>query len=183
MVIGERQDILAEFHAFCELPENRDKLFELIDGERVQKMASFKPSQIAMRIGYYFNASVIPSGIGYITGADGSYILSEKDEFMPDVAYISKQRLPHPPEREVLGAPDLAVEVKSPSDSKRQMRLKAEAYLRFGTQLVWLVFADEKVIEVYVPEQDVMVFTIEDTLDGGAVLPGFKLAVKDIFPE
>ena len=183
MVIHERRYTLDEFHAFAELPENRDRLFELINGEIVEKMASFTPSRIAMGIGTFLNNHVIPRDLGYVTGADGSYILSPDYEFMPDVGYISKERLPQEPEREVQGAPDLAVEVKSPTDSKRGMRQKAEDYLRFGTKLVWLVFPEEKRVEVYEPDQDVREYGIDDTLDSGDVLPGFTLAVREIFPQ
>ncbi|NWG17273.1 MAG: Uma2 family endonuclease, partial [Chloroflexi bacterium] len=77
---------------------------------------------------------------------------------------------------------DLAVEVKSPTDSKRELRQKAEAYLRFGTKIVWLVFPDEQRVEVYVPDDDVREFDMNGTLDGGEVLPGFALPVSQIFP-
>ena len=179
MVIQEQRYTLAEFHTFSELPENRNRLFELINGEIVEKAASFTPSKLAMRIGRFIGN--FADEIGYVTGADGSYILSEDYEFMPDVGYISKARLPQAPEREVHGPPDLAVEVKSPTDSKRALRQKAEDYLRFGTKMVWLVFPDEQQLEVYVPGQDVQEYGIDDILSGGDVLPGFSLPVRDIF--
>ena len=181
MAVQEKRYTLAEFHAFSELPENKNRLLELINGESVEIVASFKPSKTAMRIGRFIGN--FADEIGYITGADGSYILSPEHEFMPDVGYILKARLPHEPERQVQGPPDLAVEVKSPTDSKREMRQKAEDYLRFDTKMVWLVFPDERRVEVYVLDQDVQEFGIDDTLDGGEVLPGFKLPVRDIFPE
>jgi Uma2 family endonuclease len=180
MVVGQKHYTLAEFHAFCELPENKNRLLELVGGEIVEKVASFTPSKVAMRIGRFIGN--FADSIGYITGADGSYMLAEGYELMPDVGYISKLRLPEEPERQVKGPPDLAVEVKSPSDSKRELRLKAEDYLRFGTQIVWLVFPEEQRVEIYVPNQDVRELSINDSLDGGDVLPGFTLAVKDIFP-
>lgn len=181
MAVQEKRYTLAEFHAFSELPENKNRLLELINGEIVEKVASFTPSKIAMRIGRFIGNFADP--IGYITGADGSYILSPEHEFMPDVGYISKARLPHEPERQVQGPPDLAVEVKSPTDSKREMRQKAEDYLRFDTKMVWLVFPDERRVEVYVLDEDVQEFGIDDMLDGGDVLPGFSLPVRDIFPD
>ncbi len=77
--------------------------------------------------------------------------------------------------------PDLAVEIKSPTDSKRDMRKKAEKYIAFGTTLVWLVFPDEQIIEVYEGKEDVKTLGLEDIVTGGSVLPGFELAVSDIF--
>jgi Uma2 family endonuclease len=172
-----------EFLAFAALPENRDRQWELLQGEIVEKMGSFTPSSIALLIGTFINVYLFKNPIGYTTGADGSYILSDHDAPMPDVGYISKTRMPKRPEREVRGAPDLAVEVRSPNDSKREMRQKAELYLSFGTRLVWLVFPETRQIEVYMPDRDVIELGIEDTLDGGEVLPGLQIPVKDIFPQ
>ena len=183
MALREKQYTLAEFHAFAERPENKNRLFELLNGEIVEKVASFTPSRIAMRIGHLFATYLDQHDIGYLTGADGSYILSPGYEVMPDVGYISKERLPHEPAREVEGPPDLAVEVKSPTDSKRELRQKAEVYLRFGTKMVWLVFPEDQRVEVYVPDDDVREFDMNGVLDGGDVLPGFTLPVREIFPQ
>jgi Uma2 family endonuclease len=100
---------------------------------------------------------------------------------MPDAAYISKERLPTEPEREVIGPPDLAVEVKSPRDSKRELRKKAEKYLEYGTRMVWLVFPDDELVEVYVHDEDVITVSGDAILEGRDVLPGFQLPVRDIF--
>jgi Uma2 family endonuclease len=180
MVVCERPITLDKFHAHCELPQNRDRLFELINGELVEKKSGFTPATIAVRIGRFI--SNFANEVGYVTGADGSYILAPHYEFMPDVGYISKIRLPQAPACEVQGPPDLAVEVKSPTEGKRALRQKAEDYLRFGTKMVWLIFPDEGRVEVYVADADVREFGLDDTLDGGDVLPGFTLPVKAIFP-
>ncbi|MBL8153322.1 MAG: Uma2 family endonuclease [Anaerolineae bacterium] len=180
MVVQEKRYTIAEFTRFTELPENKNRLFELIDGEIVEKVASFTPSRIAVRIARFLDT--FAESLGYVTGADGSYILSPDYEFMPDVGYISKIRLPQEPAGKVDGPPDLAVEVKSPTDSKRELRLKAEDYLRFGTKMVWLVFPDDQRVEVYIPDADVRELSITDTLDGGTVLTGFTLPVREIFP-
>jgi Uma2 family endonuclease len=174
---------LEQFEQFIAQPENENRLFELINGEIVEKVASFKPSRLAMRIGYFFTGYLMTNPIGYVTGADGSYILSASYEVMPDVGYIAKDRLPREPERQVQGPPDLAVEVKSPNDTKRKMRKKAEDYLSFGTRMVWLVFPDDQEVEVYLPDKDVQTVRIDGILDGGGILPGFKLPVHDIFAD
>lgn len=80
---------LAQFHDFTARPENSDRLFELIDGEIVEKAGSFTPSEIAARIVIEIGIYLKTNRIGYVTGADGSYTMSETDEFIPDVAYIS----------------------------------------------------------------------------------------------
>jgi Uma2 family endonuclease len=181
MVVQKKTYSYADYVKFQNLPENAGRIFELIDGEIVEKMPSFEPSNIAAKIIYYIQGYNLQNDLGYVTGADGGYILSDEDTFNPDVGYISKEHLPEKPSREVIGPPDMAVEVKSPTDSKREMRRKAEKYLAYGTRLVWLVFPDEQTVEVYVPDEDVKMVGIEGILDGVNVLPGFALAVKDIF--
>ncbi|MDZ4767328.1 MAG: Uma2 family endonuclease [Chloroflexota bacterium] len=173
---------IAEFRAFCDLPENKGRLFELIDGEIIEKMGGFTPSNMAGWLVTFINNYLMKNPIGFTTVTDGSYILSDDHAPMPDVGYISKVRMPQRPAREVEGAPDLAIDVKSPNDSKRELRKKAETYLRFGTKMVWLVFPEAQTIEVYLPGKDVIELGIADTLDGGDVLPSFTIAVKDIFP-
>ncbi len=185
MDIQHRTITLEEYHAICDLPENADKILELIDGEIVEKMPSHKPSKIAMWIVTYFNIHLLEHPVGTISGeAGGFYMPVTGNVFNPDVGYISKARLPEEPEREVPMPPDLAVEVKSPTDSKRAMRRKAEKYLENGTQIVWLVFPDEREIEVYsLVDEDVRTVGIDGTLEGGSVLPGFTLPVANIFRD
>jgi Uma2 family endonuclease len=183
MVIQKKTMTTPEFLAFANLPENADKLLELIEGEIVEKVASFTPSEIGSTVNYYIKGYLIQHPIGYVTGEAGSYVMDDDNTFMPDVGYISKARLPERPPRECPLPPDFAVEVKSPSDAKRALRRKAEKYLELGTKMVWLVFPDEQQVEVYLPDEDVKTFTLADTLDGGDLLPAFTLAVKDIFPQ
>ncbi len=180
MLVHQRKYTLEEYRAFCDAAENATRLFELIDGEIVEKMGSFKPSQIAMRIGRYLGDYLERNDIGYVTGEAGGYMLAPGNVVMPDVGYISKARLPKVPEREAPLAPDLAVEIKSPTDSKRELRKKAELYLTHGTKLVWLVFPDEEQVEIYTPDQDVIEVGLDGMLDGGDVLPGFTLAVRSV---
>ncbi len=80
--------------------------------------------------------------------------------------------------------PDLAVEVDFPSTetSRDTLRIKIGNYLAAGT-VVWVVNVEPKLVEVYAPGQPVKLLGVDDTLDGGDVLPGFTLSVKDIFPE
>jgi Uma2 family endonuclease len=97
------------------------------------------------------------------------------------VAFISRARQPQLP-REGFNPipPDLAVEVISPSDSYSDVSRKVQRYLRHGTALVWVVDPETQTVMVHTPTS-AKPFGLEDTLDGGDVLPGFKLAVRDIF--
>ncbi len=183
MAVDKQLYTLDQYRTILAMPENRDRILELIDGELVEKMPSFTPSRIALRVAYHLSSYLDAHDIGYVTGADGGYIMSDEDVLIPDVGYISKARLPDMPDREAPVPPDLAVEVKSPTDRKRALRRKAERYLELGTQMVWLVFPDEQVIEVYVQDEDVKTVAVDGVLDGREVLPGFSLAVGELFPK
>ena len=180
----ERLYTVEEFWEIARLPENEGRRLELEDGVIVE-MASSSPvnTVTAMRIGHFLNAFVIPRDLGYVTGADGGFKLAPRRSRQPDVAFISKTRMPELP-REFKIAPDLAVEVVSPDED---IFKKAREYLHAGTQLVWAVYPDEKTVYVFRLDTDGEVrskpYGLDKTLDGGNVLPGFTLPVRDIFPD
>jgi Uma2 family endonuclease len=181
MALERKKLTYADYQDILELPDNADKVLELVDGEIVEKMASFEPSQIAGWFLTFINMYLLKNPIGRTSMSDGGYILDDENTLIPDVGYISNARMPDMPPREAPVPPDLAIEVKSPTDRKRTLRRKAEKYLAYGTKLVWLVFPEDQLVEVYTTDDDVKVFGMNDVLDGGDVLPGFTLAVKDVF--
>jgi len=171
-----------DYHRLTEQPDHRERIFELIAGELVEKMPSAQPSALALIIAFYLMQLIRPQGLGYVTGSDGGYLMPDGSILIPDVGFISKARLPVLPERgEAPIAPDLAVEVMSPTDRKRDLRSKAVRYLANGVRLVWLVFPAERVIEVYPIDGDVIALTDADTLTGGDVLPDFSVPVSAVF--
>jgi Uma2 family endonuclease len=181
MAIRDRAMTSAEYLEYAARPENANRILELIDGEIVEKMVGVKPSAVAIRIAAQLSDFVEKKRLGTVTGADGAYRMSDTEVFVPDVAFLSSARLAE----ETRGAspvpPDLAVEVKSASDRKRDLRLKAERYLACGTRLVWLIFPEEQAAEVYAPEGDVETIHLDGVLSGGDVLPGFNLKLRRIF--
>lgn len=183
MALREKLYTFEEFWEIANLPENAERRLELDEGIIVD-MGSSSPinTVIAMRMGYFLNAFVIPNDLGYVTGADGGFRLALKTVRLPDVAFISKQRMPTLPKRFEI-APDLAVEVVSPDEDVFK---KATEYIQAGTRIVWAVYAAEKRVYVFRPNADgtlnVQPYGVDDTLDGGDVLPGFTLPVRAIFP-
>jgi len=171
MAIRDRATTTAEFLEYAARPENANRILELIDGEIVEKMVGYKASRVAADILTAINQHVSKRKLGGVTGADGACRMSEHEVFMPDVALISSKHLSEEPEELVPVPPDLAVEVKSPSDRKRDLRLKVERYLACGTRLVWLVFPEEQAAEVYTPEGDVETILLDGVLSGGACCP------------
>jgi Uma2 family endonuclease len=187
MVAAERtQTMTAEaFFAFASLPENRDRMLELEDGEIVE-MAPVRNinSIVGMRAGYFVSAHVYANDLGFVTGADGGYRIGHKTIRQPDVGFISKARAGKLNEVGFAVAPDLAVEVVSPDEDVLK---KAREYLGAGTQMVWALYAEEKIVLVITRKPDggydVRELGIDDTLDGGDVLPGFALPIKQLFPQ
>jgi Uma2 family endonuclease len=182
MVTETKKLTREDFLRIAESPEYHDRIVELVNGEIVEKMVSIKPSSIAARIGGELYVFLKGRDLGTLTTTDGCYRMLNGDLLCPDVAFISKLRLPEPPERESPVPPDLAVEVKSPADSIRALRRKAEQYQDSSVRLVWLFLPESRQVEVYAAGQDVVLLGPGAELDGGDVLPGFSLAINTIFP-
>jgi len=182
-----------EFWAFVNLPENGDKRWELIDGLPVQKgggdnmaPSSKMNSLIALLIASYITPYVMSRKLGYVTGADGGYLVG-KNILEPDFGYISKARSGGLTGNFYDNAPDLAVEVISPSEKELMVVEKACTYLLNGTKIVWVVFPENwSVYGCTLQTDNKLVVDILDknmTLSGGDVLPNFSLPVADIFPD
>lgn len=176
---------VTEFLTFCELPENADRRFELIYGTPVEIIpSSIKNSILAARLTGLLATYTGINALGFITGPDGGYELGPQDTRIPDVGFITKARA-----GTLIGvtfpvAPDLAVEVVSPSETASIVRNKVKAYLDAGTQLVWTVYPDGESVDVHYRDehgQHAQTYTFTDILEGGTVLPGFQLKVADIF--
>jgi Uma2 family endonuclease len=181
MAVQAQRMTAEEFDRFVELPQNASRRFEYIGGETVEVVSSQYASQIAARINGFIFIYLLHNSIGFLTGADGGYVVPN-ERYIPDVAFVSRQRQAQVSDQPYSPIPpDLAVEVLSPSDNPRDVRLKVANYLTAGT-LVWGVDPDQKLVEVYTPGKPAKPVGIDGTLDGGDVLPGFTLAVRDIFP-
>ena len=159
---------------------------ELIRGELIQMPpASHLHSILAGWIVTVLNMHVRPRQLGHVSGADGGYILSRNPDVVvaPDAAFVRADRLPPQDDMPTYPelAPDLAVEVVSPSDRMNDVSDKVMLYLDAGTRLVWVVQPRFKTVTVHYPDRTTRTVTIDDKLHGGDVLPGFTLAVADLF--
>jgi Uma2 family endonuclease len=174
-----------EFFAIATLPENEGRRLELEGGVIVEMAASTQENTVtAMRIGHFLNTFVIPRNLGYVTGADGGFKLGKGRARQPDTAFISKQRHPKLEGVNFPITPDLAVEIVSEDED---IFKKALEYLHAGTKQVWAVYTDQKMVYVMRLDEDGELrsrgYGMDATLDGGEVLPGFSLPVRQIFPS
>jgi len=180
MVANIKPVTVQDFDAFVFLPENGDKHFEYVGGAIVEVVSNNKSSRIGLYIGGRLSVFTEEHDLGWVTGADGGYrIMGER--YIPDAAYMSKKRQPQPSEEAYNPlAPDLAVEVISPTDDRDGLRIKVVNYLLAGTR-VWVVDPEKQQIEDYIPQQSPRTIGMDGTLEGGDMLPGFQLAVSRIF--
>jgi Uma2 family endonuclease len=181
MAVGTAPGTVEDFDRLVSQPEHADARLEYVGGEIVEVGSNSYASEVAARIlikiGIYREANPI----GRVTGAEGGYQVGD-ERYIPDVAFVSQARQPEPSHEAYNPvAPDLAVEVLSPSDWADVVRLKVAGYLAAGT-VVWIVDPAARPVEVYVPGRTGHRLGVDDTLAGGEVLPGFALAVQDVFP-
>lgn len=171
-----------DFEAFTRLPENSEKIFELIDGEIVEVPSNPYVSVIASLINFYINLFLSQHKLqGHVTGEGGGFIINGH-VFAPDVAYV--QKLPSNKGYETI-PPLLAVEVISDPHSNTEqtdLRRKMTHYMQAGV-VVWVVDYIARQVEVHVPEASVALLQEDHELTLDGILPDFKLAVKDIFPD
>jgi Uma2 family endonuclease len=160
--------------------------WELIDGELVSVTPSgLESSSLGHRIGRIVGNFVDAQGLGMMTGADGGYVFfpDRATIRVPDVAFIRKDRLPPPGDRSRFPrlAPDLAIEVLSPSDSTSEVIAKIEMHQEAGIPLIWVVDPEKTTVTVIATGRPTMVLKPGDTLDGGDVLPSLTIPVAEIF--
>jgi Uma2 family endonuclease len=166
------------------LDVHEDTLCELVDGILVEKTVGFEESWIAVNLGSLLNLHVSPRNLGLITGEGGTIRLAKGLVRIPDVAFFSWRRIPggeFPQEPIPDLVPDLAIEVISPSNSRKEMEEKLRDYFAKGVRQVWFVRPRSKVVDVYTSADRFTRLTSSATLDGGDLLPGFSIVVGELF--
>ena len=169
------------------LEAQRDKrLCELIDGVLVEKAMGFRESILASFLITVIDNFIRAANRGLVTAPDGFVRLFVGRVRIPDVAFTSWDRLPGrrvPQEPIPLLAPDLVVEVLSKGNTQGEMELKRQDFFGAGTLLMWIANPKNRTVRVYTSMDDYRELTEDDVLDGGDVLPGFSLPVRDWFAE
>ena len=186
MVIQKKLYTVAEFEQFADSSENRDRLLELVNGEIFEKMPTEEHGVIALNIGSALKNHVKLNDIVGRVGVEVRHRnpTDTHNARIPDVSFRYSDE-PAVKKGSVESMQDLAVEILSPDDEYQDMLEKAHFYLLNGSQLVWLIFPKSRTIGVCTlmanGEIKVRTLEIKDVLDGDDVLPGFTLAVKDVF--
>lgn len=161
----------------------RDKrLCELVDGTLVEKPVGFWEGIIAAALARHLGNFVTPKGLGAVSGADSTMRMKSGRVRLPDVGFTVTDRLPKTLEPIPSLSPDLAVEVLSETNTKQEIAQKLREYFHSGTRLAWIVDPATRSVAIYqTPADPVQVVDERGTLDGKDVVPGFSLAVADLF--
>jgi Uma2 family endonuclease len=169
-----------------EIQERWNRLCELVDGVLVEKPTGLKESILAMWLGHLLQLFVEPRDLGLVAGEAGMVQLFAGLVRMPDVSFVSWETLKGKgvaTEAAPKLAPDLVVEVLSLSNTAAEIDRKAREYLQSGVRLIWIVDPRGRVVTVAVRDSQVLKLDEKSTLDGGTVLPGFQLPVRDVMAK
>lgn len=181
----ETVDRLLTLEEFERLPEEGEYLLELVRGRLVREprpggQHGLLTGELVGRLHHHARAH----GLGRVVTETG-FLLTEDPPTVrgPDAAFISTRNFPATgaPTGFWRVAPDLAVEVVSPSNTATEIQEKILEYLDAGTHLVWVVDPRTRAVTVFRSKSNVRVLTDGDTLEGDDVLPGFKLEISELF--
>lgn len=159
---------------------------ELVEGEvKLMSPTGFGHGSFERRLAQLLGTFVDEHDLGDVVAGEVGFVLSRNPDTVlaPDVAFVRKNRL------EVIGitekyfpeAPALAVEIVSPSDTAEEVDGKARRWLAAGTEAVWVVYPRGKLITIYRSLEDIRVLAQDQVLEDGDVVPGFTLAINDLF--
>ena len=161
-----------------------DKRVELVRGLLVvRELPGMRHARVAMDLALALGAHVRAAALGRVYAEAGFKLASNPDTVRgPDIAFISRGRIPDPEPTGFAGfAPDLVVEVISPGDRAGEVLAKVADWLSAGTRLVWVLDPARRVARVYRDDGTEQILTADESLDGGDVVPGFSCPVGEIF--
>ncbi len=164
----------------------RRKLYELVDGTLVEKGMGHPKSVLALNLGAVLWNYLQQHDIGYCTTADDLVRVMPKLVRGPDVSFVSWKTRPGkviPQEQISTEVPDLAVEILSPGNTRKEMQIKLKEYFLGGVKLVWIIDPKKRTAEAYTAPDAKTAIAADGTLDGGDVLPGFRLPLAKLFEK
>ena len=172
---------------FMALPDDGHH-YEIVNGELIDRgnsgaLHGYVCGLLLAALGSY----IIPEKLGVILNSSTAFKMKNGNKRSPDIAFFTKERLQGMktlPSGYLEGAPDLAVEVLSPGNTIEEIEEKLSEYFENGSRLVWVVSPTQHYILVYrsAKEPD-RLLKMQDNLNGEEVIPGFELAIADLFQE
>jgi Uma2 family endonuclease len=169
-----------------DLYDREDRLYELVDGMLLEKTVGSFESYLALEMGFLIRTYLEKRNLGIVLGADGMMRLAPGLVRIPDVSFISWERLPEGkvPDAPIWGlVPDLAIEIISPGNTRREMERKLHDFFDAGVRRVWYAYPSSREIHVYSAVDRCETFGESQTLETSEVLPGFRLDVRTFFAK
>jgi Uma2 family endonuclease len=166
--------------------DTRERLVELLDGTLVEKVCTIRASVVAVAMGSHLLSFAHEASLGAVSGPNGPFRLAPGLVRMPDVAFTSWDRMPgRRLSREPIAgfAPNLAIEINDDGNTPGEANRKLHDYFAAGTQAMWMIDVPERSVMVHKSPADAVVLSADDEICGGALLPGFRLRVGDVFAE
>jgi Uma2 family endonuclease len=165
--------------------QSPDYRMELVRGEViVMSPSGYESDEVATRVSGKLFSFVDENRLGRVTGAGAGFTLPNSDTRAPDVSFVQAQRLRKSPRSFAELAPDLMVEVKSPSDSLKGLRDKIDSFLAQGTRVGILIHPEQRWVEIRRTGQDPVTLHDGDRLTVPDLLPGWEVQVEDLWaPE
>ncbi|MEO1615337.1 MAG: Uma2 family endonuclease [Planctomycetota bacterium] len=162
------------------------KRYELVDGEiRMISPAGGRHGRIAARISILLGVHVEDNDLGATFAAETGFRISVAPDTVraPDASFVSNEKIQALEDDTgfLPFAPDLAVEVVSPSDSFASVESKAFGWINAGTQLVLVVVPESQAVHAYRSKNDIAVYREEEIVDASDVVPGWEFSVSSIF--
>jgi Uma2 family endonuclease len=164
------------------LCERNNRLYELVDGTLVEKAMGFDESLFALFLSAAMVDFLKTHDLGKPVGDNALMRLFPGLVRIPDAAFISWERYPRKKRRRgeiPTLAPDLVVEVLSKDNTRKEMARKLREYFKAGVRLVWYIDPSKRTVQVYTAVDRSTLLDESHTLDGGDVLPGFSLSIRD----
>lgn len=160
-----------------------DYRMELVDGEvTIMSPSGYEADEVSTELAAQIRNGVRPRQLGRVTGSSAGFILPNADTRAPDVSFVKAERLRRSPRSFAELAPDLMVEVKSPTDKLTKLRSKIQDFLAMGTQVGILIDPEARCVEVYRAGDEVILLGDGDRLAVPDLLPGWEVAVADLWP-
>lgn len=162
-----------------------DYRMELVNGEiTVMSPSGYESDEVAIRMSAKLFNWVDERRLGRVTGSSAGFSLPNSDTRSPDVSFVQAERLRRSPRSFAELAPDLMVEVKSPSDSVTALRTKIDDFLALGTRVGILINPEKRWVEVRRSQQDPIVLNDGDKLTIPDLLPGWEVPIVELWaPE
>ena len=168
---------------------NEGYLHEVVNGRLIMSPKNnFFHERICMRLSSAMNAFVNERRLGVVLGSSAGFWMSNRNCRAPDISFVPKARMDalgfKPSSRTFFpGAPDLAIEVLSPSNTPTEIQERLEDFFSSGAQLAWIIHPEEAFVEVCHSPTKRQIFGAGAILDGEKLLPGFRYPIADLFKD